>query len=189
MAAPETAFSELRAIHTWLKPIDFGKIFQERRDGGSINPEPDDNLPVVMRTADLIAGYGKSTAVEDINLTIYKNRVTALMGPSGSGKSTIVRCMNRIHEMGESKPWQNGAVYFEDQNIYDSAVNPVLLRRRIGMVFQRAWPFPTLSIAENVVAGIEMGVDQPKMNKADLAFVTEKYLSLDGRVSDRVPRL
>jgi len=104
-------------------------------------------------TADLNAFYGPNRAFADISLEFAPNAVTALMGPSGCGKTTLLRCLNRIHEITPGAKI-SGAVQLNGEDVYSPDVSPIALRRRVGMVFQRPNPFPTLSIFSNVVAGL-----------------------------------
>ncbi len=110
----------------------------------------------------LQAYYGDNHAVRDITLTYAANRVTAMIGPSGCGKSTVLRCLNRMHEEIPNARAE-GTVLLDDINIYDSKVDVVAVRRAIGMVFQKPNPFPTMSIYDNVAAGLRLagikGVD------------------------------
>lgn len=110
---------------------------------------------VKLSTRDLIAGYGDSKVLKGISLDIYENQVTAIIGPSGCGKSTFIRCLNRMHELVPNA-YAHGEVLWGDTDIYSPTVDPVLLRRRIGMVFQKPNPFPTMSIRENVLAGLRL---------------------------------
>ncbi len=103
----------------------------------------------------LTAGFGNFTAVKDINIAFERNAVTAIIGPSGSGKSTLLRSLNRMHEEVRDA-WVKGEVLLEGKNIYDRDVDPVIIRRRIGMIFQRPNPFPTMSIYDNVAAGLRL---------------------------------
>jgi phosphate transport system ATP-binding protein len=111
---------------------------------------------------DLQAYYGDNHAVRDISLTYAANRVTAMIGPSGCGKSTVLRCLNRMHEEIPNARAE-GTVMLDDIDIYDSKVDVVAVRRAIGMVFQKPNPFPTMSIFDNVAAGLRLagikGVD------------------------------
>ena len=110
----------------------------------------------------LQAYYGDNHAVRDISLTYAANRVTAMIGPSGCGKSTVLRCLNRMHEEIPNARAE-GTVMLDDIDIYDSKVDVVAVRRAIGMVFQKPNPFPTMSIFDNVAAGLRLagikGVD------------------------------
>jgi phosphate transport system ATP-binding protein len=108
-----------------------------------------------FRVRGLSAWFGKSQALKDIDLDISATRVTAVIGASGSGKSTFVRCLNRMHEVTPAAR-VSGTVLLDDQDIYASNMDPVRIRRRVGMVFQRANPFPTMSIRDNVIAGMRL---------------------------------
>lgn len=118
--------------------------------------QPEISYDSGVRVENLSAWYGVRQALRDINLQILPNQVTAIIGPSGCGKSTFIRCLNRIHEVvpGASV---SGNVFLNGQDIYSRGVDPVLIRGRIGMVFQKANPFPTMSIFDNVAAGIRLG--------------------------------
>src|SRR5437879_8060187 len=98
--------------------------------------------------ANLSAWYGNRLAIEDMSLSVEPNQVTALIGPSGCGKSTLVRCLNRLHELIPGARAE-GKVVLDGENIYDDGVDPVAVRRAVGMVFQRPNPFPTMSILDN----------------------------------------
>ncbi|HEY7046788.1 MAG TPA: phosphate ABC transporter ATP-binding protein PstB [Jatrophihabitantaceae bacterium] len=117
--------------------------------------------------------YGKFLAVSEVSLTIAPRSVTAFIGPSGCGKSTVLRTLNRMHEViaGASV---KGKVLLDGDDIYGSGVDPVDVRRMIGMVFQRPNPFPTMSIYDNVVAGLKL--QSGRMKKSDLDGVVEKSL-------------
>ena len=108
-----------------------------------------------MLVENLIAGFGNTVAIRDINLRIKPNKITAIIGPSGSGKSTLVRCLNRMHEEVRDA-WVQGHVRLGDDDIYAPDVDPVQVRRRVGMVFQKPNPFPTMSVYENVAAGLRL---------------------------------
>ena len=97
--------------------------------------------------------YGDFLAVEDVNINIEANKVTAFIGPSGCGKSTVLRTLDRMHEIIPGAHCE-GEVLLEGKNLYDKDVDPVAVRRDVGMVFQRPNPFPTMSIRENVLAGV-----------------------------------
>src|ERR1700754_1545835 len=109
---------------------------------------------VGIEVVDLNAWYGSTHTLQDINLHIPANHATALIGPSGCVKSTFVRCLNRMHETNPSAR-ATGTVKVGDKDIYRDA-SPVEIRRRIGMVFQRPNPFPTMSIYDNVVSGLKL---------------------------------
>jgi phosphate transport system ATP-binding protein len=103
----------------------------------------------------LEAGYGDHRVLKNIQMDIPPRSVTAIMGPSGCGKSTFIRCVNRLHEETPGA-WARGEILLDAQNLFDPSVDPVVMRRRIGMVFQRPNPFPTFSIYENVAAGLRL---------------------------------
>ncbi len=108
-----------------------------------------------IRVESLSAYYGPTQAVRGVSLGIAANRITAIIGPSGCGKSTLLRCLNRMHELvpGARK---EGRVMLDGEDIYAPGVDPVMVRRRVGMVFQRPNPFPTMSIYDNVAAGLRL---------------------------------
>ena len=99
--------------------------------------------------------YGESMAVRDVTLRFPENSVTALIGPSGCGKTTFLRCLNRMHDMTPGSR-VDGKVTIDDTNLYDKSVDPIYHRRKVGMVFQKPNPFPTMSIYDNVVAGVRL---------------------------------
>ena len=106
-------------------------------------------------TEGLNAYFGDVHAVRGVNLSIPKNRITAIIGPSGCGKSTLIRCMNRMHEVVRGAR-VTGKVLLDGKNIYDADTDPVLIRTKVGMVFQKPNPFPTMSIYDNAVAGLRL---------------------------------
>jgi phosphate transport system ATP-binding protein len=128
--------------------------------------------PMKMTTRGLEAWFGKQQVLKGIDLDIQSRRVTAIIGPSGCGKSTFIRCLNRMHELVPGAR-STGTVTLDDANVYDPAVDPVLLRRRVGMVFQKPNPFPSMSIRENVLAGLRL---TKTMNKGRPAEIVEKAL-------------
>jgi phosphate transport system ATP-binding protein len=103
----------------------------------------------------LHAYFGPTHAVRDVSLSIAANRITAVIGPSGCGKSTLLRCLNRMHEVVPHARME-GRVLLDGEDIYAPGVDPVAVRRRVGMVFQKANPFPTMSVYDNVVAGLRL---------------------------------
>ncbi len=108
-----------------------------------------------LRAEGLSAWYAGRQAIGDVNLDVVPNRVTAIIGPSGCGKSTALRCLNRMHEEVRGSRVA-GRVLLDDEDIYAPDVDPVRVRRRIGMVFQKPNPFPMMSIHDNVVAGLKL---------------------------------
>lgn len=103
----------------------------------------------------LDAWFGSRHALKGINLDVKENTATAIIGPSGCGKTTLIRCLNRMHEMTLGA-YAQGRVYVDDIDVYDRKVDPVVIKRRIGMVFQKPNPFPTMSIQDNVAAGLKL---------------------------------
>ena len=116
--------------------------------------------------SDLDIYYGDFKAVEGVNMTIRAKAVTAFIGPSGCGKSTFLRALNRMHEVIPGARVE-GKVMVSGQSLYDPTVDPVAVRRQIGMVFQRPNPFPTMSIYENVLAGNRLNARKLKKSEAD----------------------
>jgi phosphate transport system ATP-binding protein len=112
-------------------------------------------LEAKIVTEDLNAYFGDVHAVKGVNLSIPKNKITAVIGPSGCGKSTLIRCMNRMHEVVRGAR-VTGKVLLDGKNIYDADTDPVMIRTKVGMVFQKPNPFPTMSIYDNAVAGLRL---------------------------------
>jgi phosphate transport system ATP-binding protein len=136
--------------------------------------------------SDLDIYYGDFLAVEGVSMTIPARSVTALIGPSGCGKSTFLRTLNRMHEVIPGAR-VDGKVMVDGQSLYDSAVDPVEVRREIGMVFQRPNPFPTMSIYENVLAGLRL--NNKRLSKSDADATVEQALgsaNLWNEVKDRL---
>jgi phosphate transport system ATP-binding protein len=120
----------------------------------------------------LNAYYGAVLAVQDVTVPILRHSTTAIIGPSGCGKSTVLRCLNRMHEV-VPRARVSGRVLLEGQNMYDPGVDPVRVRRRIGMLFQRPNPFPTMSIFDNVVAGLKLN---ERHSRRELEEIVERAL-------------
>jgi phosphate transport system ATP-binding protein len=138
--------------------------------------------------SDLSIFYGNFKAVESVTVSIEPRSVTALIGPSGCGKSTFLRSLNRMHEVLPGARVE-GKVVMDGQDLYGPDVDPVDVRRQIGMVFQRPNPFPTMSIYDNVAAGIRL--NNKKMRKSDLDDLVERSLrgaNLWNEVKDRLDR-
>ena len=137
---------------------------------------------------DLNVYYSKFLAVEDVSLVIEPRTVTALIGPSGCGKSTFLRTLNRMHEVIPGA-YVTGEVLIDGNNLYGPGVDPVLVRRQVGMVFQRPNPFPTMSIGDNVLAGVKL--NNRRMAKSDADDLIEKSLqgaNLWKEVKDRLDK-
>jgi phosphate transport system ATP-binding protein len=136
--------------------------------------------------SDLNIYYGDFLAVEGVNMTVKSKSVTAFIGPSGCGKSTMLRSLNRMHEVIPGARVE-GKVVVDGQSLYDASVDPVAVRRQIGMVFQRPNPFPTMSIYDNVLAGNRL--NSKRLKKADADTVVERSLThanLWNEVKDRL---
>ncbi|HVK29384.1 phosphate transport system ATP-binding protein [Nocardioides aromaticivorans] len=130
--------------------------------------------------------YGDFLAVQGVNMTIRAGAVTAFIGPSGCGKSTFLRSLNRMHEVIPGARVE-GKIVVDGQDLYDAGVDPVAVRRQVGMVFQRPNPFPTMSIYDNVLAGLKLNAGKLKKSEADA--VVEKSLrgaNLWNEVKDRL---
>ncbi len=129
-------------------------------------------MTIRIETDRVTAMYGKFTAVKGVSLKFPTNRVHALIGPSGCGKSTFLRTLNRMHEMSPGG-WITGQVLLDGQDIYAPEVNAMQLRRRVGMVFQKPTPFPTMSIFDNVAAGVRVN---GRRSRRDLSHIVERSL-------------
>jgi len=136
-----------------------------------------------IRSVDLDAWFGKTQALYRINLAIRANKVTAIIGPSGCGKSTFIRCLNRMHELVPGAR-SSGKVFLDDENVYTPGTDPVLIRRRIGMVFQKPNPFPTMSIYDNVAAGLKLTGMRRGKNLDDVVRNALQQASLWDEVKD-----
>jgi phosphate transport system ATP-binding protein len=137
---------------------------------------------------DLNIYYGAFKAVEDVNMTLEPRSVTAVIGPSGCGKSTFLRTLNRMHEVIPGARVE-GTVAVEGVDLYGAEIDPVAVRRQVGMVFQRPNPFPTMSIAENVLAGVRL--NNRRISKGDANDLVEASLrgaNLWNEVKDRLDR-
>ncbi|BBL78246.1 phosphate import ATP-binding protein PstB [Rubrobacter xylanophilus] len=131
-----------------------------------------DDAPAVMTVEGLNMYYGSFMALKDVSMIIRRNRITALIGPSGCGKSTFIRSLNRMHEIVPGARVE-GRVTLDGEDIYAPEVDPVRVRRRVGMVFQKPNPFPTMSIYDNVIAGLKLG---RKRKKSELDEIVERTL-------------
>jgi phosphate transport system ATP-binding protein len=137
-----------------------------------------------VRLEGLSAWYGDMQSIKDLSLTFAPNQATALIGPSGSGKSTVVRCINRMHEeiVGARAA---GRVLLDDVDVYDAKVDVVAVRRSIGMVFQKPNPFPTMSIFDNVAAGLRLTARKASHEQVETAL---RGAGLWDEVKDRLGR-
>jgi phosphate transport system ATP-binding protein len=138
-----------------------------------------------MRVENLIAGFGNKKVLDDITISFEENAVTAIIGPSGCGKSTLVRCLNRMHEVTPGA-WMGGHVFLDDEDILSPSADPVAIRRKIGMVFQKPNPFPTMSIFDNVAAGMKLnGVRDHKVISSRVEENLKKAFLWD-EIGDRI---
>ncbi len=136
-----------------------------------------------MRTAGLHAWFGERHVLKDVSLEIPSFAVTAIIGPSGCGKSTFLRCLNRMHELVPGAR-ASGEVRLDGRDLYARGVDPVDLRRRVGMVFQRPNPFPTMSIHDNVAAGLKLNGYRGRMD--DVVERCLRQAALWDEVKDRL---
>ncbi len=144
-------------------------VDQERDETASLRPERSDRTEqpraegTRIAVEDLCGYYGKTKAVKNVSLAIKSRKVTAIIGPSGCGKSTFIRCLNRMHEVTPGAKVE-GKVLLDGRDLYGPGTDPVEVRRKVGMVFQKPNPFPTMSIRDNVVAGFRLsGVRDRRM--------------------------
>ncbi len=147
-----------------------------------------DDAPVSarVRIEALSASFSGKPAVKNVSMDVLDHRVTAIIGPSGCGKSTFLRCLNRMHET-VSGATATGRVLLDGHDIFDPRVNPTAIRKHVGMVFQKPTPFPTMSIRENVAAGLK--VHRPSPTGRELEAIVERALrrsALWDEVKDRL---
>ena len=138
-----------------------------------------------METRDLSIYYGKNAGVKGVSLPIHDHRITALIGPSGCGKTTYLRALNRMHDLNPIVRIE-GDVLLDGESIYAPKVDPVVIRRRVGMVFQRPTPFPTMSIFDNVVAGLRLIGVRDRRRLAEAAERALDQAALWDEVKDRL---
>jgi phosphate transport system ATP-binding protein len=128
----------------------------ERVESPAEPASAEESVPAcTFQVKNLSIWYGEKRAIDDVTLDIASNAVTAIIGPSGCGKSTFIRALNRMHEL-VPKTRVEGTVLLQGEDLYSSAVDPTIVRRRVGMVFQKSNPFPTMSIGENVIVGLRL---------------------------------
>ena len=136
---------------------------------------------------DLDAYYGRFKAVEGVTMTVEPRSVTALIGPSGCGKSTVLRTLNRMHEVVPGGRVE-GRVLLDDQDLYAPEMDPVEVRRTVGMVFQRPNPFPTMTVFDNVVAGLRLNGIKGKAQLVEAAETSLRGANLWEEVKDRLDK-
>ena len=132
-------------------------------------------MEIVFDIRNLSSWFGDNHVLKNIRMEIAKHSVTSVMGPSGCGKSTFIRCLNRMHDMTPGFRTE-GEILLDGVNIYSERIDPVYLRRRVGMVFQQPNPFPRMSVFENVAVGLRL--NGRKLSKADIAEVVERSLRM-----------
>ncbi|HQN48467.1 MAG TPA: phosphate ABC transporter ATP-binding protein PstB [Caldisericia bacterium] len=130
---------------------------------------------VILKIINLNAYYGSQKVLKNVNLEIYENRVTTILGPSGCGKTTLIRCINRLHELSPGARIE-GQILLKGEDLYQ--IEPMIVRQKIGMVFQKPNPFPTMTIYDNVIAGyILSGI---KLSKEEKDKIVEESLIKSG---------
>jgi phosphate transport system ATP-binding protein len=157
-------------------------------DGAKTKDRPVERKAKTIEVKDVNLYYGNFQAVQNVSMTIEPNRVTALIGSSGCGKTTFLRSINRMHELTPGA-WVKGEVKIDTEDVYDPTVDPVAVRRVVGMVFQQPNPFPTMSVSENVLAGVSL--NKRKLPKREREEVVERSLrsaNLWDEVKDRLDR-
>lgn len=138
----------------------------------------------VLKVDSFSASFGSTAVLNNISLSVEHNKVTTLMGPSGCGKTTLIRCINRMHELIPDAT-VSGRIFLHNEDLY--RINPIVVRRKIGMVFQRPNPFPTMSIYDNVVAGYNLnGIRISKAEKDMIVEESLKNAALWNEVRDRL---
>jgi len=149
------------------------------------NKNTSPSTPEILRVSDLHAWFGSMHAVKGVSLSAAAYSVTAIIGPSGCGKSTFIRCLNRLHEETPAAT-ATGEVLVEGQNIYAPVVDPVLIRRKVGMVFQKPNPFPAMSIFDNVVAGLRLAGVKRQSILEEVAQRSLTHAALWDEVKDKL---
>ncbi len=134
---------------------------------------PAPNLDIKITAKDVKAWFGPLQVLHGVSMDIAQNRVTAIIGPSGCGKSTFIRCINRMHELVPDARCE-GEIFLDGGNVYDRSVDPVILRRRVGMVFQKPNPFPSMTIQQNVLAGLVL---THRLKKSQQSEIVERALT------------
>lgn len=157
---------------------------EEFKSESSTVNDSDFELPI-LETRQLSAFFGNKQVLFDIDLQIPKNKVVAIIGPSGCGKTTWIRCINRLHEMTPGARVQ-GQILLDQINIYDKRVDPMAVRRKIGMVFQKPNPFPTMSIYDNVASGIKLLKWRKPKNLDEIVETSLRRAALWDEVSDNL---
>ena len=153
--------SEEQVINSMSSSSDVGSYGDTRTAAAAASTDARHRYKVSIQN--LNAWFGTKQAIKNINLDIKENTATAIIGPSGCGKTTLIRCLNRMHEM-TSGATTRGHVFLDNVDIYDKKVDSVVIKRRIGMVFQKPNPFPTMNTYDNVAAGLKLnGIKDKKI--------------------------
>jgi phosphate transport system ATP-binding protein len=153
--------SEEQVINNMSSSSDAGSYGDTRTSSAAASTDTRHRYKVSIQN--LNAWFGTKQAIKNINLDIKENTTAAIIGPSGCGKTTLIRCLNRMHEM-TSGATTRGHVFLDNVDIYDKKVDSVVIKRRIGMVFQKPNPFPTMSTYDNVAAGLKLnGIKDKKI--------------------------
>jgi phosphate transport system ATP-binding protein len=160
------------------------RIQQEARTHTEGSTELLENTAAAVTLTDMAVDFGSVHAVRNVSFPLAENRVTALVGPSGCGKTTVLRAINRMHDRSGGKV--SGSIRLGDTEIYGRDAQPELIRSRIGMVFQRPNPFPTMSIFDNVVSGLKFNGIRKKQILEDAAEHALKSAALWENVKDRL---
>lgn len=141
----------------------------------------------LLTVKNLDAGFGENRVVKNISLDVSKSQVLALIGPSGCGKSTFLRCLNLMHQETVGA-WVRGEVSLGEQNIFDADTDPVEIRRKIGMVFQKPNPFPSMTVYDNVVAGLLLRGTHKRSELSDNVEIALRQAALWDEVKDRLKK-
>jgi len=140
----------------------------------------------ILRIENFYAGFEDSNILKNINFSVVENKITSIMGPSGCGKTTLIRCINRLHEFSPGATF-SGKILLRGEDIY--SINPISVRRKIGMVFQRPNPFPNMSIYDNVISGyILNGIHLSREEKERVVTTSLKKAGLWEEVKDSLHR-
>jgi phosphate transport system ATP-binding protein len=144
-------------------PMPQPEVVEPRDSGAAIFSNADgESLPLAMEAKNVSMWYGSKRAIDNVSLDMPAKAITAIIGPSGCGKSTFIRALNRMHELVPHARIE-GSVFLHGQNLYANSMDPAVVRRRVGMVFQKSNPFPTMSIGDNVIVGLRLnGVSDRK---------------------------
>jgi phosphate transport system ATP-binding protein len=144
-----------------------------------------EETPVKIQVRDLDAWFGKQQVLRGVSMAVLAQQVTAVIGPSGCGKSTFIRCINRMHEL-VAGAGMGGSIQLDGEEIYSERVDPVMLRRRVGMVFQKPNPFPSMSIRDNVLSGLRLTRRLVRKDAGDVVERALRQAALWDEVKDKL---